>query len=484
MKRRVLISLLLITIAMGTNAQRVDSVSAGNPWSLKQCIDYALANSLLVKRSTYNVQSSEVDLRQAQFSRLPNVNGSVSYGYSWGRGLDPVSNDFVTQEITSSNAGANASLPLFNGLRIHHSIKQNQQAYAATKMDLEKTKNDLIINVATLFINVVFNKELTENARLQLASSQQQLERTKRQVQAGSLPRSEELNLDAQVATNEVNLVQQENSLNLFLLQLKQALQMPASQPLDVEVPSLDAADLTLDQTRDEIYDISRQVMPEIKSASLRIESSYHAIKAARGNLYPRLSLVGAINTNYSSTARTQFQPDGSVSFSESPVGYVNQDMNSPVFVLRQNGVYTDSYTLRKQFKDNIYRTLGVQLSIPLFNGFTSRASVQRSIIQNQQAKIDADETANTLRQNVETAYNNAVAASKSYNANTRQVQAREEAFRMTKQRYEIGALNYVDYQVAENDLFRAKSDLLRAKYEFIFRKKILDLYQGKQLDY
>jgi outer membrane protein len=224
--------------------------------------------------------------------------------------------------------------------------------------------------------------------------------------------------------------------------------------------------------------------MPEIKSASLRIESSYHAIKAARGNLYPRLSLVGAINTNYSSNARTQFQPDGSVSFSESPVGYVNQDMNSPVFVLRQNGVYTDSYTLRKQFKDNIYRTLGVQLSIPLFNGFTSRASVQRSIIQNQQAKIDADETANTLRQNVETAYNNAVAASKSYNANTRQVQAREEAFRMTKQRYEIGALNYVDYQVAENDLFRAKSDLLRAKYEFIFRKKILDLYQGKQLDY
>jgi outer membrane protein len=340
-----------------------------------------------------------------------------------------------------------------------------------------------------LYINVVFNKELVENAKLQLTSSQQQLERTKKQVQAGSLARSEELNLDAQVATNEVNLVQQENALTLSLLQLKQALQMPASQALDVDVPALNPEDITLEQSRDEVYEIARQVMPEIKSATLKIESSEYALKSARGNLYPRLSLTASLSSTYSSGREAEFYPDGTFDYGDNPtavatVGMDRDDPSTYVYSLQANGTVRNTYLFGEQFKDKFNKKLGFQLTIPIFNNYTSRAGFQRSVIQRQQAQVDADETANTLRQNVETAYNNAVAASKSYNANTRQVSAREEAFRMTKQRYEIGALNYVDYQVAENDLFRAKSDLLRAKYEFIFRKKILDLYQGKPLDY
>lgn len=490
MKRTVLISLLLITISISASSQRQDSSSVSNVWSLKQCIEYALGNSLVVKRSRYNVETSEVDLRQAQFSRLPTLSASGSYGYSWGRGLDPVNNAFVNQQISSSSVAANLSMPLFNGMRIHNSSRQYRETYDATKEDLEKTKNDLIINVATLYINVVFNKELVENARLQLASSQQQLERTRKQVQAGSLARSEELNLDAQVATNEVNLVQQENALNLSLLQLKQALQMPASQELDVEVPSLNPEDLALEQSRDEVYEISKQIMPEIKSARLKIESSEYAIKSARGNLYPRLNLTASLSTTYSSSQEPVFYPDGTIGYGDDPTAVATLGLNnendpaSYIYALEANGTYRNTYLLPDQFKDNLNKTLGLQLTIPIFNNYSSRAALQRSLIQNQQAKINADETANTLRQNVETAYNNAVAASKSYNANTRQVHAREEAFRMTKQRYESGGLNYVDYQVAENDLFRAKSDLLRAKYEFIFRKKVLDLYQGKPLEY
>lgn len=481
--------MLLVIVSVTAKAQQSDSLSAGNVWSLKQCIEYALGNSLVVKRSTYNAETSEVDLRQAQFSRLPSLSASGSYGFSWGRGIDPTSNDFVTDQITLANASVNASLPLFNGLRLQNSVRQYRHSYNASKQDLAKTKNDLIINVATLYINVVFNKELVENAKLQLTSSQQQLERTKKQVQAGSLARSEELNLDAQVATNEVNLVQQENALNLSLLQLKQALQMPASQALDVDVPALNPEDITLEQSRDEVYEIARQVMPEIKSATLKIESSEYALKSARGNLYPRLSLTASLSSLYSSGQEGEFYPDGTVDYAENPtaVATVGLDKTNPltyVYSLQPNGTIRDTYLFREQFKDNFNKQLGFQLTIPILNNYTSRASFQRSVIQRQQAQVDADETANTLRQNVETAYNNAVAASKSYNANTRQVNAREEAFRMTKQRYEIGALNYVDYQVAENDLFRAKSDLLRAKYEFIFRKKILDLYQGKPIEY
>lgn len=481
MKRIVIVlAIVLAATPFMTRAQVTDSVAA-DKWSLKQCIDYALANSLSVKRSTYNVETSKVDLREAELSRLPSVNASASYGASWGRGLDPVTNNFVTQEITSSNIAAQGSLPLFNGLRIHSNIKRFEKSYAASEQDLAKAKNDIIINVATLFINVVFSKELVENAKLQLASSQQQYERTKKQVAAGALARSEELNLDAQVATNEVNLVQQENALALAILQLKQALQIPASQALDVEIPQLEPEDLLLDQSRDDVYNIARQVMPEIKAAALKIESSDYAVKAARGNLYPRLNLVGTINTNYSSIVSPQFVADGTVYVTDRVIGYLNGDPASPILGIAPNGT-TEKYPAMDQFQDNVYRTLAFQLNIPIFNSYSSRANLRRSVIQRQLAQVNADEAANILRQDVETAYNNALAASKSYNANTRQVQSREEAFRMTNQRYANGAVNYVEYQVAENDLFRAKSDLLRAKYEFIFRKKVLDLYQGKPI--
>lgn len=457
---------------------------ATEKWSLQKCIDYALTNNLTVQRSAYDVANSEVGLRQARFSRLPNVSANAWYGYNWGRSPDPTSNAFIIDRYRSSNLSANASLPLFNGFNIHNSVRQNQTAVGVSEQNLAKAKNDLILNVASLFINVVFNKELVENAKYQLASSQQQLERTRKQVAAGALPKSEELNLDAQAAGNEVTLVQQENALAFSILQLKQALQISASQGLDVEVPSLNPEDLIVDQTRDEIYEIARQVMPEIKSAELRIQSSYYAVMASRGNLYPRLSLTAGINSTYASRNEGVLYPDGTFRNSKDPVAYVNGDFAQPVYTKIPNGETRNTYRYFDQVKDNIYRSLGIQLVIPIFNNYTARASVQRNVIQNEQAKIDARLTAQTLRQNVETAYNDAVAASKTYNSSLRQVNAREEAFRMMEQRYGAGSANSFEFQVSQNDLFRAKTDLTRAKYDFIFKKKVLDFYQGKPLEY
>jgi outer membrane protein len=148
------------------------------------------------------------------------------------------------------------------------------------------------------------------------------------------------------------------------------------------------------------------------------------------------------------------------------------------------SGKLVNGYGYRDQLKDNISRSVGISLTIPILNGFRSRTAWQRAVISQRIAEVDAKEMSNTLRQSVETAYNDAVAASKTYNSSLRQVQARDEAFRMTKQRFEAGATNYVEYQVAENDLFQAKSDLVRAKYDFIFKKKVLDFYQGKPLAY
>lgn len=487
--KRILSLLVATMLSVGAYAQ-IDTLkqeqqtpSSVKKWTLKECIDYALSNNLTVQRTELNVENSQVDFDQARLSRLPSVNGNASYGSSWGRGLDPVTNSFATRQINSSNLSANGSWLLFNGLRQHNTVSQSRSALGASEQDLLKAKNDLILNVASLFINVVFNKELLQNARFQLASSQQQLERAKKQVAAGALPKSEELNLDAQVASNEVTLVQQENALALSILQLKQTLRIPASEGFDAEIPQLEPEDLVVDQSRDEIFNIARNTMPEVRASELRITSARYALRAAKGSLYPRLSLNGQINTNYSSAQATQFQRDGTFSFSNAAVAYVNQDMSQPVYSLTPNG-YQYHYGARDQFQDNIYKTLGLSLSVPIFNGYATRASIRRSSIQFRQAEIAAIEVEQTLRQSVETAYNDAFSSAKTYNASLRQVQAREEAYRMMDQRFHNGATNSFEYQVSQNQLYQARTDLARAKYDFIFKKKVLDFYQGKSLDY
>jgi outer membrane protein len=375
---------------------------------------------------------------------LPNLNASGNYGFNWGRTIDPTTNNFTENEIRNSNLSATSSLLLWNGFRLLYNMKQSDVDLDAANQDMIKARNDVVLNVITLYLNVVFNKELLAVAQVQLKSTQEQLERTKKLVDAGSLPQSNVLDLDAQFATNEVNVIQRENALNLSLLQLKQALQLPASTPMDVELPQMDIqSELLINKSAEEIFEVATLSMPEIKGAELRKESSLYAYRSAKGNLYPRLSLNGSFTTLYSDQ-RQQFYPDGG----------------------------------------NRGRSLGVTLQIPIFNGLSSRSAMQRAAINRDLADITLIETKNTLRQTVETAYNNAVAAIKTYQSTEKQVKARDEAFRMTKQRYNLGSVNFVDYQVAENNLFQAQSDLLRAKYDFIFRKKVLDFYQGLPLGF
>ncbi len=475
--RRIFIIIILGVISGSSFAQDQKE------WTLQECVKVALENNLRVKRSVYNVESFGINLLQSKAAFLPSLNANGSYGKNYGRSVNPVTNLFVNSTINAINVSANSSLTLFNGLRIQNTFRQNQKDYSAAGQDLEKAKNDVIINVVTLYTNVIFNKELFETAKYQLNSSQQQLERIVKQVNAGSLAKTNELNQEAQVATNEVNLINQENGLNLSLLQLKQAMQIPSSTTLEIVVPDIRMEDLIIDQSAQEIYQIALAEMPEIKSAVLKVESAQLALKASKGSLYPRLSLNGSATSNYSSASdRARQALDGGTTTQQ--IGYV-QGSNSPVLTtIPSTTVISDSYGEKDQLKDNVFKSLSLGVSIPLFNGLQTRSSVQRAVISKEIANISHQETENTLRQSIETAYNDAIAGSKSYGASLKQVNAREEAYRMTKQRFENGAANFVEYQISENDLFQAKSDLSRAKYNFIFKKKVLDFYQGKPIQY
>ena len=484
-----LLLILFVASHLFSYGQQTDSVAADNVWDLRKCVEYALDQNLTIARSETNVRSTEIDLTQSRLTLLPSVNGSVSYGMSWGRSLNPVTYDYTTQELNSINPGLSSSVTLFNGMRIQNTIKQSSRSYYAAEQDLLKTKNDVMLNIASLYITIIFNKEQLQNANFQLTSSRAQLDRISRQVAAGAIPRSEQLNLEAQVATNETTVIQRENALNLSLLQLKQALQLPASTPFDVALIEVQVQDLLLEQNRDEIYEIARQTMPEIKSAHLKVESSDYALRAARGSLYPRVTLNGSINSNYSSASDVRrFIPDGGdpVPTGEfQTIGLVqgtNQVVVTPMF--EPSGQTVNGWNERDQLKDNIFRSLSFSLIIPIFNNHQVRSGIERSKVNLELAKIAEKEVDNTLRQNVENAYNDALAASKTYNASLRVVAAREEAFRMMTQRYGAGAANTFEFQVSQNDFFQAQSDLTRAKYDFIFRKKVLDFYLGKPLEY
>jgi len=461
--------------------------SLAKEWTLQECIKVTVDNNLNVRRSLYNVENFKVGLFQSKMAFLPTVNSSSSYGQNFGRALNPVTNSFINRNTNNINVQANSSLTLFNGLRLQNSYRQSMRDFEASEMDFEKAKNDVIINIVNLYINVIFNQELYENARFQLNSSQQQLDRIKKQVQVGGLPKGDELNQEAQVATNEVSLINQDNALNFSLLQLKQAMQLPGSTPMRVQVPDLQPEDLILEDTPGVIYEMALQNMPEIKSAMLKVESSELGLKASKGALYPRLSLSGSAASNYSSASdvqRTAIDGSSPPIPGTQPIGII-QGTSIPVVALQPSTVVvSEGYNERDQLKDNLFKSVGIGLTIPLFNGWQSRAGVQRAAITKEVADITALETKNMLRQTIETAYNDALATAKSYSASLKQVNAREEAYRMAQQRFELGAINYFEYQISENDLFQAKSDLARAKYNFIFKKKVLDFYQGKPFEY
>ncbi len=477
--KKVLLLVVVFCISLGSTFSQ-DS----RKLTLKECVEIALEKNLRIKRSVYNVETFRVNLLQSKGSFLPSFNSTGTYQANFGRAINPVTNQFVDKNSTQISPSLNSSVVLFNGMRIQNSFRQNQRDVQSADKDLQKAKNDVTLNVVTLYTNVIFNQELLENAKYQLNSSQQVLDKIKKQVEAGALSMSSQLNQEAQVATNELNAINQENGLVLSILQLKQAMQVPASESLEFVIPELQLESLLLDQNAEDIYQIALNTMPEIESAVLKVQSADFAMRASRGNYFPRLSLNASASSNYSSLNNTpRTQADGTYILTNQVVGYVTPSQYV-YYAAPVSTIISPSYGAGNQLKDNVFKGLSLQLTIPILNGFQTRASLQRAIINRELADITVKETQNTLRQSIETAYNDASSASRSYASSVKQVNAQEEAYRMNKQRFEVGALSIIEYQVSENDLFRAKSDLTRAKYNFIFKKKVLDFYQGKQIEY
>ena len=473
------ISLLLITFSVRAQEE------LPQVWTLQECINYALENNLDVQRSMLDLQTSEISMDQSKMQRLPDLTGRASGARNWGRSIDPVTNLFVSQAINSVNLSASSSWLLFNGFSVNNTIKQNEFLYEASRKQVEVTQNNVMLNIVGFYTNVLFTRELMENARKQLNSIEQQVERTRLQVEAGALPQANLLDLQAQLATNEFNLVTAENNYQQAKIQLKLAMQLPPQAEVEIEVPEMDVdADMVLELSAYEIYQIALNTMPDVQAADLNVESSEYGVKSAKGGFYPTVFLNGNIFTNYSDRIDSRTLPTGEVTPTEITVGRVEGTNQRVITSIDVPITEEQAFGFSEQINENLSQSLSLGVNIPIFNRFTARYDYQRAKINQDRAMLNKQDVEYRLWQTIQQSYNDVEAASKSYNSSLLQVRAREESFRVVETRFNNGAANFVDYQVAENDFYNAQSDLLRAKYDLIFKQKILDFYQGKPLEF
>lgn len=474
MKRSLFVFLLIGFCILSATAQKL--------WTLEECADYAIKNNITLKQAELNEELSALTLSQSNLNLLPSVNATTGYYFNFGRTIDPTSNLYVNQNTQTNTVQLSLGWTIFNGFQRLNTIKQNEFSLLASQSNTANTEQNILLYVVGGFLDIVYAQENLANADEQLKLSNTQLERTRILVSSGTLSQSALYDMEAQVANDELNKVTARNQLDIARLNLSQLLNL--DETINVQVPDLEmTSELLKDMnlTADSIYSTAVRIQPVIKNAEYSLLSYEKGLAVAKGSLYPSLSFFGSLSTNYSDAYQRLSSID-TVTGEPVPIGYVlssNEIVVSPGFELIPNyraSGYTD------QFKDNFGQAFGFSLDIPIFNNWNTRTLVSKSKINVKNAEYSLQSAKQQLQKDVQTAYQDAVAAKNSYTAALKSVTALEKSFDDAERKFNLGALNSLDYTTAKSNLFKAQSSLLQSKYRYIFKLKVLDLYQGKPL--
>ena len=443
MKRQFLTIIASILLTAG-------ALPAQETWDLRQCIDYALENNIQIQQQAVSTDYYGNELRQAKFNRLPGVNGNLNNSFSFGRTLQ-YDNTYAEYNSNQTGASLSANVLLSNGLTLSHSVKMANYNLKASLEDLQKAKDDVMLNVTAAYLQILFSDELVKVAQDQLAVTKLQIERTRKLVEAGSLAKGSLLEIEAQYAQEELNLVNEQNSQQLAYLNLYQLLELPSTGQFTISQPDLPV--VTANRSMLNSMDVFRsavQQRPEIKGAEFRLKSFQEQVAIAKGSLYPTLSFG---------------------------VDYYNSYNNKYKDILGNDISFSD------QLKNNDRYGVGVNMSIPIFNKNQNRTQIKNAQLQVMNQELEVQNAKNLLRKDIEQAYTNALAALKRYMASNKAVDSMQEAFRYTEEKFNVGMVNSVEYNQSKNNLTKAKSDLAQSKYDYIFRTKILDFYNGTPID-
>lgn len=453
--------------------------NAQGAWSLQKCIDYAIENNISVKQNELNAELAKDNYHQSIANMLPSLNAGASHAYNWGQRIDPFTNQFATNRVRSNNFYLGSQVTLFSGLQLQNTLQQNSLNYLAGKYDVEKMKNDIALNVATAYLNVLFAQELNQVAKTQKQITEIQLERTQKLVDAGTLPLGSVLDIQAQLASDELNEVNTQNQLQMALLALSQLLNLETEKNFSIEKPVIEMpANPALAESAEQVFQYAVKNQPSVKSAETRVLSADRGVKIAKGSAYPTLNMSGSIGTGYSGLSRkvVGYEPG-----TPGIIGYTADTV--PVYSVSSSIIpITERTPFGEQLKNNTNENLGFNLNIPIFNGWQSHNAISRAKIAKQNAEYALKLTEQSLRQTIEQAHIDAQSALKQYYATQKTVDALNQAFDYAEKRFNAGALNSADYNTAKNRLANAQSDLLRNKFNYIFKSKVLDFYMGKPI--
>jgi outer membrane protein len=445
MKRILILLLTTFLISGGT------IYSQAKVWSLEDCIRYAIDNNIQIKQQAVRTEIQRNSLDLSKLSLLPTLNGQASYNYSFGRALDQQRYEYFNRTLQTDAAYLGGSAPVFNGLQKYNTIQENKYLVLASEEDLKNISDNVALNVALFYLQVLLNKELVTANENQLNTTLQQIEKTRKQVDAGSVAKGNLLQIEAQAAQEELSLINTKNQLETSTLNLTQLLELQTPAGFEVVTPEINVDPNTIVSGNiDEIYGIAVGSRPEVKSSELNLTASQYSLKVAKGARSPRLSISYSINSGYT---------------------YI-YDLPEPFT--------NDPFTT--QFKNNRNSGVGLTLNIPILNGWQVNKNISNSKLNVQNSQYTLDASKKQLYKNIQQAYTDAVAALKKLNVSIKAIASTEESFRYTESKFNLGMVTSVDYNAAKTQLLKAQSDNAQAKYEFIFKTKVLDFYKGLPL--
>lgn len=472
----ILITFLLLRFtALAQPTNNMDNV-----WSLERCVQYAIDHNISIKQDSLTARQARYTLKQSQLSQLPALSANGSYGRSFGRSINPTTNQFVDANYNFVSASGNGNLLLWGWMQVRNTIEKNRYSLEASLADLDQLRDDISLNVANSFLATVLAQEQIEISKKQVALSQAQLDQTRAFADAGRLPELNVAQLESQVATDSSNLINAIANYNAAVLDLKSLLNLDFSEPFSIKVPDVEVNDQmkVYSIQPEEVYQKARAHFGSVKGSQLRVTAAEKGLAATRANLYPQVALGYQIGTNWANNYFSYQYTNELLGLQ--PIGFTGRTLDTvyqPVYKVVNNPI-----PLGTQLSNNLRQTVFLGINIPIFNGWQSQYAIRQAKINLASQQLNEYNAELTLKQNVYKAHNSALNSIEKYYAAKRADEAAKRALDFAKKRYDLGLTSTVDLLVTENQEFNAAANLNSAKYDLIFKLKVIDYYLGKEL--
>lgn len=473
----------------------VFSANAQEKWSLLKCVQYAWANNITVKQQEVQASLATLNENQSKNSIYPNANFSTNTGLQFGRSVDPTTNQFTTTQLLFQQINLNADILIFNWHSVKNRLVAAKLNSQAAQANVEKTKNDIALSIATSFLQALLNKEQIAVAQIQFDQTKSQLDATRRRVNAGALPELNATELEAQLARDSTAIINARATADISILQLKALLNFDPAVPFEIEIPPVDRipVEKITDLQPDYVFQLAIQNQPAQKVNQLNLQSAQANIKIAKAAMYPSISAFVGLGTNFANPFKkitgfsfTGYTPiDPLVPAPVVSIGGTNYPIQEPKYNVTQgNKSFGELWSgYGGQIDNNFRQNFGIAINIPIFsNGGTAKTAYQRSKLDVKTAELNIQSADNQLKQDVYQSYTNALSALQRYNATTVTLAASQKTYDFAKKRYDVGLLSTFELITNQNNLNKAMTDKLLAQYEYVFRMKVLEFYKGQGL--